>query len=52
MKSAYLTSETDKRDKQKVQNLETVLRQPVEWYTALFRLTVLALAVVRVATNI
>lgn len=52
MKSVYMTLEMDKRDYQKVQNLEAVLKQPVEWYTSLFRLTVLPLAVAMVATNI
>lgn len=52
MKSAYLTSEMDKRDKQKMQNQEAVLKQPVEWCISLFRLTVSPLAVAMVAKNI
>lgn len=52
MRSAYLTLEMDKREKQKVQNLEAVLKQPVEHYKSPFRGTVLPLAVAMVATNI
>lgn len=51
-KHAYLTSEMDKMENQKLQNLSAVLIQPVAQYTSLSRLTYWPLTVAMVATNL